>query len=292
MIAGGVTHIDYNSRSAKIKLYLISDIHWGARGCDERLFRQTIQEIDADPYALWIGLGDYMDLVTYNDKKRFTADTVAPWVKAQDLGNLGRVCATHMKTMFYPIRHKCLGLLLGNHETKYMTHNNQESLHGWLCEELTVPNLGYSCFFRLNTRRITGENAPEGLRIRRNTESPNRGDCWSIRVFAHHGAGGSVTKAGKMNRISKFMNDFDADLYLMGHVHDIVPVREVKLGINIKGESIEEREVLGVSNGSFLKTYLQGDKPTYGEVKAYKPSKLGPAIINIHPMKKAFDITY
>jgi len=98
----------------------------------------------------------------------------------------------------------------------------------------------------------------------------------------HHGAGGAQTKGGKINRLKKFMDAFEADIYMMGHVHDQTGTREVVLSVNHAGTKLIQKEKIGVISGGYLKTYSQ-DVTTYGEVAGYSPTTMGAAWVTIKP---------
>ena len=282
MVVGQNQYIWHGSRSDVIKVWIISDVHWMSRGCDEVLFNKTLKEIENDPYSFWIGLGDYVDLVSYNDK-RFDANCLADWVKIEHLGQLGQIARQHMRDKFYPIKDKCLGLLLGNHEAKYMQHNQQEDWHAWLCTELGVQNLGYSCLFKLIFKR-----SPMVV-PKLNQKAGRPGYSRAYTIFCHHGAGASSTRGGKTNRMAKFMTDFDADIFLMGHVHEQVPVPKIRLGMDGAGELVE-RQQIGLINGSCLRTYQKGERFGYGEMKGYSPVQLGMAALEFTPDKGVIDV--
>lgn len=277
MQASGKRYVWHGSRSDKFRVWNISDIHWMAKGCAENDLRRDLKEIEHDSFSLWIGGGDYCDFIGYRDK-RFDPDAIAEWVPLKKLGDLGKYGMEQIRKLFYPIRHKCLGLLLGNHEQKYEVATEHELLNSWLCAELEVPYLGYSCMFDLVFCRVPSYRGEPALR----SEPHGKCESHSFRVFAHHGAGYAQTPGGKLNRLVGFMNAFEADLYFCGHVHDRVAQKEPVLGIDKTGTRIVQRERLGVVSGSYLKTYSQGST-TYGEMKGYRPTSLGAAIAEIHP---------
>ena len=278
MQAAGVRYIWHRSRSDEFRLWNISDIHWMAKACAESELRKDMKEIEDDPHSFWVGGGDYCDFIGYRDK-RFDPDAVAEWVKIKDLGDLGKKGMEQIYRLFRPVKHKCLGLLLGNHELKYELATDQESLHGWLCTELGVPNLGYSCLFDIVFARTPHIKAPQ---LRK--EPPVSGQYASsiFRVFMHHGAGYAATPGGKLNRLIQFMNNWQADIYMCGHVHDQVARKEPVLGANSDCTKIVERQRLGMVSGSYLKTYHQGSI-SYGEMKGYRPTSLGAAVAKITP---------
>ena len=73
-----VKTIEHNSRSDVFRIVPLSDVHWGARACDEALFRKTVKTIK-DTNAFWVGLGDFNECITRRDK-RHQEDVLAPWL--------------------------------------------------------------------------------------------------------------------------------------------------------------------------------------------------------------------
>jgi hypothetical protein len=284
MEALGRWHIWHRSRSDSFKIVYFSDLHWLAAACAEKEVLKTRDEILHDPFTFWIGGGDYAEFIGYEDKKRFDPDAVSPKLTIKDLGNLGKKSYDEVKHLFEPIKHKCLGLIVGNHEREYMRRKQQEDLHAWVCTELGVPNAGYSCFMDVafdrtakagKTPTLTRDAAPEHA-------------SEAFRVFCHHGAGAAQTKGGKVNRLVSFMRNFDADIYMIGHVHDQMGARITPLGADAGCTKIVSRAKVGVISGSFLKTYAQG-VTTYGEQKGYEPTSLGAAWVRIHPESRRIE---
>jgi len=251
-----------------------------AKGCAEADLRRDLQEIADDPNSFWLGGGDYCDFIGYHDGKRFDPDVVAEWVSVADLGRLGRLGFEQILGLARPVRHKCLGMLLGNHELKYAIATEQQDIHGQLCADLDVPNLAFSAFFDLVFCQTPSVKSPVLMR-----EPPQSGRPPArptVRVFAHHRAGYAQTPGGKLNKLIQFMQSFDADLYFVGHVHDRVARREPALVANADCTKICERQRLGMISGSYLKTYTQGST-SYGEQRGYRPTALGAAVARITP---------
>ncbi len=278
MEAAGKRYILYRSRSDVIRLWHLSDLHWMSRACAEDRIREDVQTIKKDPYSFWMGGGDYCDFIGHTDK-RFDPDAVAEWVSVKDLGDLGKVGMAQIRDLFKPIAHKCLGLLLGNHERHYELKTDHESLHHWLCEELDVASLEYSALLDLVLTRMPSVRVPT-LTLK----APPRGcnTCQSFRLYVHHGAGYATTAGGKLNRLIQFMNSFRADIYFCGHVHDKTARKEPVIEADAACRKLREHERVGVIAGSYLKTYQQG-VTTYGEQRAYRPTSLGPAVVTIKP---------
>jgi len=279
MKAAGRRYIMYGSCRDTFRIWNLADLHWMSRACAEGRIKKDIQTIRDDPFSFWLGGGDYCDFIGYSDK-RFDPDAVAEWVSVKDLGELGQKGMREIAKLFAPIKDKCFGLLLGNHEKKYELQNEQESLHGWLCTELGVANLGYSALFDVVFARAARTKRPRLV-----DPLPRRADVTSrvgFRLFAHHGAGYAQTPGGKLNRLVQFMQSFDADIYFAGHVHDRVARSEPAIGADRYCKELTQRLRLGTIAGSYLKTYEQG-VTTYGEQRGYRPTSLGAAVVQVCP---------
>ena len=88
-------------------------------------------------------------------------------------------------------------------------------------------------------------------------------------------------------RLVRLVNDVQADIYLMGHLHAITIHTPDRLVCNRAGR-VKSDVLVAALTGSWLKTYPQPHKgeqlnPTYGEKKGYKPSRIGCPIISIEP---------
>jgi hypothetical protein len=279
MEAGGTRYIAYCSRKSQIRVYNFADLHVNAEACAIDKIKEDIDRVRLDDSAFWFGGGDYADCISHMDK-RFHPDSVAKDVRVKDLGNIGKVSMEKVRDLFKPIRHKCMGLLYGNHELEYMKAKEQTDLHGWLCQELGVQNLGYCAFVDVVFVRSSEYKHPALLHSCKVSNSR-----WEVRFFLHHGAGLATTPGGKLNKLIHFMNYFDADVYMIGHVHDQVGRRQEMMTADKCCKQITSKVKLGVISGSYLRTYSSGTT-TYGEQRAYMPTTLGAARVTIVPDKR------
>ncbi len=285
MEAAGRIHVVYPSTSTRITIYNLADIHYGNRNCNMQRFRDDVKMIARDPNALWFGGGDYCDYIAPGDK-RWDPSIIDEDIRVKDLGQLGHFLTKKMRDEFAPIRSKCLGLLFGNHEDKYMKMKDQQNLHAWFCTEMGVPDLGYCAFVDLIFSRgrvgsklkvyLPGAHHPE-----------NTANHYTLRFFLHHGFSGACSPGGKLNSLIKCMNQFEADCYMLGHVHDQKAQRGVRIGANSTCTGLIDRQTIGTITGSYLATYTQGVSG-YGEQKGYGPTPLGAVGIIVDPYKQKF----
>lgn len=237
----------------------IGDIHLKNAACSLSKLQDTLDWIAATPNCRWIGMGDYAEFIGHTDK-RFDPGAVDKAMPVSDLGRLSDVSTTAVAQIFKPIASKCLGMLYGNHEDVYMLRTQQANMHKELCQKIGVQNLGYSCFQQIEFQR------------------GNERQIYTIR--AHHGAGFAQTKGGKMQALVKFCRQTDADITLVGHLHDSMQHPDQMLTL-INGH-IVARTRLGVMTATYLKTYEE-DVTTYGEKRGYDPVPLGSPRIQITP---------
>ena len=282
MEASGKRYIGYRGRADEIKVLCFTDLHLMNKACAVKRLKEDIEKVRVDPNCFWLGGGDNAEFISVNDK-RFDASCVSLDLSIADLGNLGRVGIELVAKTFEPIKHKCLGLGFGNHESSYERTKEQQHLHSWLCCHLGVPNLGYSSLFDIIFLRTNTVTSPKILH--KVPAFNKRSNAWGQRIFHHHGAGGAQTPGGKLNRLIRFMEYFDADIYFVGHVHDQIGKRVVQIGANRSCTKLEGRTKLGIICGSYLETYAQ-NVVTYGEKRGYSPVPLGPVQVKFIPDKK------
>ena len=280
MEVAGKWYLTYPSRTNTFEIWNLADLHLMNKGCAEDEIREDVEKIRTNPYAYWVGGGDYVDYIGYTDK-RFDPDSISPDVTVADLGRLGKAGMDRAVSILSPIKDRCLGLLYGNHELSFMKDKQQQQNHGWLCTELGVINLGYCAFFDVIFERIGILPFPV---LSRSPQNHGFSTTWSQRFFVHHGSGFATTPAGKLNRLLQFMNAFDADIYMCGHVHDQKGQRIIKIGANADCTKLIAHNKIGVISGSYLKTYQEG-VTSYGEQRGYSPTVLGSARVFITPDK-------
>src|SRR4030042_2490577 len=256
MECGGISYIYYGSRTDKIKLYNLADLHIGSACCAEDKLAEDIKSINEDPFAYWCGGGDYIDAITTDDKRWDPTSVNSKRFTIADLARCGMSQMEAAADILSPIKEKCLGMLLGNHEKAYMNHKEQDDLQRWLCKTLGVINLGYCAFADIMFTRSTLPQVKEvGSILSHEYLAQGRLTALRKRVFLHHGAGYANTEGGKLNRLLQFMMRFPlAAIYFVGHVHDEMGKRLTILDANSRCDKIVGVEKIGLISGGYLKT--------------------------------------
>lgn len=283
--------IYHTSRKDTFRLWHLTDLHLGARACDEKLLKQHVAEIAADPNAYWIGGGDYVDAICQAGDRRFNVATLSKWVidawhNDQDVDTMG-IEVNYFLDLFAPIWHKCLALGSGNHEymaERFYARNiymdivrRAAPLVGVTPQELA---LGVSGFLNIKFRRGTPDNY---------------GSTWVLSVFQHHGYGGGILAGGHALALERALGNIDADLLLFGHRHVSAYVDKVITRPDPQSGTWKQRHRVGMFSPSYLNTWIEpskgnGQTDSYSEREGYAPKVLGARPIVISPDKQKFAV--
>jgi predicted phosphodiesterase len=266
------------SRSSRIKLYALGDVHIGALNCAEHEFMKIIRSIQDDPDAYWVGGGDYCDAVILGDAKRFDVNTLPNWMleggpdKVKSMvGDILKAQQDRFIQLTYPIKNKCLGLIEGNHEFSIFKHHNRDHMKV-LCDGLDAPNLTDCAFLRLKFKRAVGVHEPVNTAL----------------VFICHGHGGGRTAGAEPMKLARLAQDKDVDVLLTGHSHSfrIEPPTPV-MWVPSKGRLPDSpfiREKHVANWGCFMYTYKKGPS-TYASRDNYPVRPMYTVQLVFHPFR-------
>lgn len=269
MEATGCRIITYGKRDAEFSIYDIADVHWLNRGVSKAHLYRDIERIRQDIYSLWVCGGDYADWVFPGDK-RFDPEAIDTVIKVVDLAQFAALVSKGIITLFWPIASQCLGFSLGNHDLKYLNRSSEMNIHEEICKKLKVRNMRYSGWFDLY---FVYQKGFEGVSVKA-TKTPPKSFTAKLRVFVHHGMGAANTAGGKINKLKQLVDMVEADLVMMGHVHEQFAKAFLRLTVNENCTEIGQKVTMGLITGSYLRTYASGFTG-YGEVKGYSPTTLG-----------------
>jgi hypothetical protein len=253
------------SRGDTFHFYPLGDSHLGSIESAEDDFIRKILECAERKNSYALGMGDYADCITKNDP-RFDMEGLAPWVEK---GNITESQRKRVVEVLKPLAEsgKLIALGTGNHEEEIHLRHQCDMTRN-ICADLKVPYAGYSCFVVLTFRR--------------------KGSTESHQYIWHswHGAGSAQTEGARLMRLVRLVNDIEAHIYTMGHLHAMTSHTPDRL-MCIRGR-VKSVKLAATITGSWLKAYTQpkGDQllsPGYAEKKGYKPSRIGCPIINIRP---------
>lgn len=270
MEAAGCRIVKYGREYAEFSIYDVADIHLLNRGVSLPHLIRDIERINDDTYSLFFEGGDYADWIFPGDK-RFDAESFNEDIRVNDLAQLGAVVAEMIIRYFKPIKRKCLGFLIGNHEFTAMNRNSQMYVHDYICHKLNVPNMRFSGFTDIYFVYERGFKGGMKMTI---ADLPPTKYVARLRTFIHHGMGAANTAGGKINKLKALVDMVDADLVMMGHVHEQFAKAFLRLVPNEYCSEIGQKVTMGLITGSYLRTYAPGFTG-YGEIKGYSATTLG-----------------
>lgn len=269
MEASGCRIVTYGKEDAEFSIYDVADIHWMNRAVSKKHLFADIERIRKDHYALFFQGGDYAEWIFPTDP-RFDAESFDPDLRIVDLNFLGALISKSIVNLFTPIKDKCLGFLIGNHEYTAQKRNGQSAIHEDICRQLGVPNMRFSGFADIYFVYEPGLKFP----AMRYSKTPPKRFVSRLRCFIHHGMGAANTAGGKINKLKGWSDNVEADLIMMGHVHEQFAKAFLRLRPNDDCSEVGQRTTMGLVTGSYLRTYDSGFTG-YGEIKGYNPTTLG-----------------
>ena len=249
-----------------VSIVTLGDVHWGTRSCCEHAVRERVQKIAIDPWAWWLDLGDEIDAINYKDK-RFDPLSLPDRYDLRHLANLFLIQLEEYCDLVRPIRDKNMGGFNSNHMDTLKRFYTLD-IHWELRRRMTrdLPNGMESEQFA-----DLGDTAFIYLTILRRNQEPLKLTLWGA-----HGTGRGNSEEAAIRRLKTLSKPFAADIKMMGHVHWAAKGEEVSLI-----SPTEDRKILYVVTGSFLKSYGEGPG-SYAEQRLYPPIPLSAMEIRIY----------
>jgi len=213
----------------EVHIYGVGDTHDGTCHAAEKEQARLAQMIAADPLALVVGLGDYVEAIAIDDK-RFDPRELPKPIDVEMLLTPFYSAAMRFCKIWEPTAGKWLLMIDGNHET-VAGQKYHSPVTAWIAERMRCPYAGGAdqCAWAI-VRMITG-----GARSRRAR----------FRIFAIHGWGGGELAGGVALKLERLTGRKEADLILKGHDHQSMAMVKTVETVN-DGGTIEERKVWAV----------------------------------------------
>jgi len=272
--------ITCGSRSDRVEIYPIYDVHIGKFNCDEGALRKQIKEIRKrrqmrNRHIRVILGGDQIDGVKVGDIKRFSFEGLADWIVEgnaltvkEKLSDIVGQQLNRAVEIFEPIADIILGAIEGNHERALKTKENV-NVHAAFCDRLGVANLTDEAIIRLFFNL-------KGTKHRQ-----------TVKIYARHGYGSSRTAGAEANKITRMVGEWEyADICLTGHTHFyfIVPPKPVLYlpASRSKQDRLLIRYRYGANPGCWLLSHKPGPT-TYESAACYAAKPLMTLKIVIWP---------
>lgn len=240
----------------------IGDTHKDAPTHADEKFDRLIRRWAPVKNARFFGMGDYNDLASTSERALLTHSALHEPTR-ENLDILYRKSADSFLKKIKPISDRFLGMLEGNH---YAPLLDGRTTTDYMCDELGIKKMGVLAHFRITL--VTGK------RSRR---------AGYVDVYAHHGTGGGATIGASMNKVVRLKDNAQADVYLMGHDHNLSASKQVSTRFNKDGK-LEEVETIHARTGSYLKGMVP-DKASYIADRCGAPRPLGSPYITLIPWR-------
>jgi len=211
IVPGKVQEITLNKK--KVNLHCITDVHVGSKVFDRLLFLKVIDKIKKDPNAYWFGNGDMLEFIPPNYH-----------IPEGDQAFDNNEQYEQFVNMIRPIKNKCLFVRGGNHDTLRSVRLAGIDIIRVMCDDLEIPYFPFPGYTVINYK--------DG----------------SFTIASGHGKSGA--KNGDMELI-RLRNIFpDADMYYLGHNHQLYakPIDSFEI---MKDEEEVKRQWF-VRGGSFI----------------------------------------
>jgi hypothetical protein len=222
--------IDPKKHKEHIELIHLTDLQFGAKSFKARRFHEYRDWILSTPHRYVLLGGDIIDAAT-------VLSVASPYENTEEPSKQ----ILHVCEELKPLRGRILAYVGGNHERR--TARTYGDAGHTIATILKIP---YS-------RGVQNVDIHYGEK-----HDPFKVSLW-------HGSGSARTKGAKMQMLHRFMGQGDSQLYMIGHLHDVVATYDWRQ--QRERGRIVLKKIAGVMSSSF-----QNYWNTYAEVAGMSPS--------------------
>jgi len=240
-----------------LELHTFSDWHIGDRHCNIGAIKEEIKSIVENPNAYVICNGDLINNATTASVSDSYAEKIPP------MEQLSVLCE-----LLYPIKDRILLMAQGNHESRTYRSDGID-LTAVVAQQLGIFD------------RYVREG---GVLFLRFGKSSRKDHSRKIRysIYASHGSGGGKKEGGKLNALAEMSGIVDCDIYIMGHTHLPLVMKENFFRVDVCNDTVTEVEKL------FVNTSAKLSYGGYGQTFGFKPSNNTTPIIYLDGRKRLF----
>jgi hypothetical protein len=233
----------------------ISDLHKGDKNHNPKHIDKIVEDLLRFDHVYGVLIGDLINNALKSSKSDSYKDIMPP--KEQ---------RDFIIEKLKPVKHKLLGCTGGNHEDRTDRETNIDVSED-IAKALELPYDQTGIYYQLKLGTFSN-----GKQI-------------NYTMYTTHGSGGAGTKGSKANKIYSLKDICLADIYVMGHIHDIIAFPDLYYVPDTRHNKVVETERYFVSSGSSL------NWGGYAERLMLKPSKTGFPVIELDGSNKKCRIT-
>jgi len=223
-----------------VELMMLTDLQYGNKMFQENRFVEFRDWILSEPNRFALLGGDLIDAATPLSIQSPFDNTVQP--SDQVLGLI---------ELIGPLAGRIIGYVGGNHERR------------------TIKSFGDAGQLIATLLRVKYSRGIQFIDVYYGSHDPFKISLW-------HGTGAARTKGARLNMLHRFMGQGDSQLYLCGHLHDVVATYDWRQWRD--GDRIKLRKIAGVMSSSFLEYWN-----TYAEIAGLPPSDTMMARVILEP---------
>ena len=248
-----------NPYTGDVKILPLADFHIGDPHADIKLVKKLIAKVEETPNMYTILNGDLMNTAIMSSVSDTYDEQLKPSEQLQRcvdyFGNLAEAG-------------KILGITDGNHERRISKSVGVDMT------ELMALQLGLGDVYDPGDIILF---LSVGLQPGRRAEKRP----WMYSVFARHGAGGGAMKGGKVNRLQRFSDIADADVFIGSHTHDDIVFHDAIFRADSRTGTVT------LCDRTYVNTPAALGYGGYGEVGGFRPqSNRHWPIITLHGDEK------
>ena len=261
-----------------LDIYPVADVQFGAHGVDVSGFTEYVREIETNPFARVLGVGDYVDGISPSNRKLLLAAFVKGELYDVARDMLDSAATDQMQEFFHLVENtigKWDAVISGHHFWEYQPKNGRiENTDSVLARFLKAPYVPEA-----SSMVVTYAFPKDDI-----------GPATNLRVWASHGQGASGSYSGPLNQLEKMMRGFNADVYIVAHHHKLVAARAVKLDEDPRHPTqLRAKDSVLVGAGSWLRGYMP-DEVSYAEAALMVPLATGAAVVRTERKSNGFRV--
>ena len=245
-----------------------SDNHVGSKNADESMQVRVVNRIKEDPKCWWFSTGDVCEFIQRNDP-RFDTGNIPDWFEFKMMSDPVKHQMRRFKDIYNPIKDKCLGSVIGNHEFSLMKYNSRNVYEDiWELMDLPAERmLGINGFIRLKFMYLDKV-------------------YWKQTIYLHHGTARGKMKSSIVSELEKLPMSVDADMYCLGHAHKKIAFSDEYSAMDPVTNRVVRRMRHYSSGGSYAVGISENTDGGWSEQVALYPQAIGPVEIKVYPNRK------
>ena len=229
-----IINVKLNENIKELHIIPISDVHIGDKQANLKMFKEVLERIKNEECTYTILNGDLCNTALKNSQSDVYEDSMSPMEQLNML-----------ITLLEPIKDKILVMSSGNHEDRIIKETNIDIIR------LTAKQLGIEDKYSNGWWYLY-------LRFGQKERGIKRPMCYQI--TGYHGSGGGRKAGGKANRLQEMSQVVVADLYIMGHTHLPMSMKQQIWVPDYGNNTLNKKEMYYLMSNSFLEPEGYGEK--------------------------------